>query len=202
MGQKGKALRSYSWDIANSPGSETVSLDLNTWIRSSKMPTKILSIVLVPTILACLAHSMVLDRLLGELDSNAKECLDGLDACKDDYESANSTTGRGAYDTCAEKLTTKHGPGCRRPKNGNLDGKLYNQFPKVASERRCRELANLHHRPNPPAHLNQDKKIVVAWSWGHLAGQAAESNPMCQLWVEKGKEIKREKEYMVWGERI
>jgi len=161
-----------------------------------------LSIVLVPAFLACVANSMVLDRKLGELDSNAKECLDGLDACKEDFENANSTTGRGAYDTCVEKLTNKLGAGCKRPQDGNLDGALYGSYPKVASLRRCRELANLHHRPNPPAHLNQDKKIVEAWSWGRLAGQAADSNPICQLHASKGKAFVKDKEYMVWGERI
>jgi len=169
------------------------------------MPTKMmLSVILVPAILACLAHSrgMPIDRTLGELDNNAKECLDGLDACQADFESADSTTGQGAYDTCVTKLTTKHGPGCRRHQQGNLDGALYDYpYTEVASERRCRELANLHHRPNPP-----DPKIVVAWSWGRLPGQPANSNPICQLHTKKGKVVQKDKEHkkinMVWGERI
>merc|ERR1712002_32630 len=202
MGQKGEAHRSDSWDIANSPGSETVSLDLCTWIRSSKMQTKMLSVVLVPAFLACLAQSspVGLDRTLGELDSNAKACLDGLKDCKDDFENGNSTTGKGAYDTCVEKLTTKYGRGCVRPKVGNLNGALYGSYPKVASERRCRELANLHHRPVPAE--GADAKYVEAWSYGRLKGQAADSNPICQLHASKGDVVHNDKEYMVWGLRI
>jgi len=179
-----------------------------------------LSVILVPAFLAGLAHSSPvlclgacfpgthgapvrgapLDRTLGELDSNAKACLDGLKDCKDDYENGNSTTGKGAYDTCVEKLTKKYGQGCVRPKEGNLNGALYGSYPKVASERRCRELANLHHRPVPAE--GADAKFVEAWSWGRLKGQAADSNPICQLHTSKGDVVHNDKEYMVWGLRI
>ena len=161
-----------------------------------------LSIVLVPAILAilaCSAHSSfilakakVLDRTLGALDSTTKACLDGLDLCRADYENVDSTTGMGAYDECVKKLQNEHGPACKRPMDGNLDGALYDYgYTEVDSLRRCRELCNLHHRP--------PGKICVAWSYGILKDQ---STPTCQLHATKGEPVHEANEYMQYGERI
>jgi len=134
-----------------------------------------LSAILVPAILATLTHSLVLDRELPPVDANTRKCLDGLQACEDDFNDKSTASDTNTLSACVTALQGLYGTACVLPKPGNLNGTVLLKLTEVPSLRSCREKCNQH---------NRYQHRCAAWSYGVLQG---ESKATCYLRSTKGQ---------------